>query len=287
MPWHVRCIKDLRKYAKFLLTISPENKNNAKGKIVTISNLATCLHSPELSSNGYLVDKVSMLIERLCKPTDGTDKRLANSTAAEHAFDAAVEAEATIANLLARVNELEHMAQTDELTGLLNRRGFEIELKRALSNAGRHDEQGVLIYIDLDGFKPINDTFGHTAGDEVLRRVAGILGESVRDTDYVGRIGGDEFVILMTRAYWQDCLNRSEIISTRLNEAVVDWQGRQIAVEASIGMQNYGPDDSGHDILKRADEAMYKTKRMRSDLKRTAGDRRLEKTGRTGQVATL
>lgn len=254
---------------------------------MTISNLATCLHSPELSSNGALVDKISMLIECLCKPDNGTDKRLADSTAAEHAFDAAVEAERTIADLLTRVVELEHLIQTDELTGLLNRRGFETELKRALANAGRHDEQGVLIYIDLDGFKPINDTFGHAAGDEVLRRVAGILGDGVRDTDYVGRIGGDEFVILMTRTYWKDCLNHSEIISTRLNQAVVDWNGRQIAVKASIGMQNYGPNDSGHDILKRADEAMYKTKRMRSDLKRPAGGRRPEKAGRGGQVATL
>lgn len=254
---------------------------------MTISNLATCLQPTKLSSTGDLVDKVSTLIECLCKPDDGTDGRLANSTAAEYAFDAAVAAEGSIAELLNRVVELEDIVQTDELTGLLNRRGFDIELKRALTNAGRHDEQGVLIYIDLDGFKPVNDTFGHAAGDEVLRRVAVILGDNVRDTDYVGRIGGDEFVILMTRTYWKDCLYRSEIISNCLNQAVINWNGHQIAVKASIGMHNYGSNDSGHDILKRADEAMYKTKRMRCELKRPADNRQASNTVVTEQVATL
>ncbi|MHA1597819.1 MAG: GGDEF domain-containing protein [Alphaproteobacteria bacterium] len=233
---------------------------------MTISNLATCLRSDDLHSHGSLVDKVSALIECLCHPGDGSGERLSSSIAAEGAFDASLKAEAAIANLLSRVVELERLVVTDELTELLNRRGIENELKRALSSAGRHNEQGVLIYIDLDGFKPVNDTFGHTAGDAVLCRVANILRDSVRDTDYVGRIGGDEFVVLMTRTYWQDGLSRSEVISKRLNESVLDWNDRQIAIKASIGMQNYGSGDTGHDLLKRADEAMYKTKRLRSDL---------------------
>ena len=242
-------------------------------KTVTISNLATCLRTPDLTSRGSLVDKVSTLIECLCKPSDGTDKRIEASHAAERAFDASIEAEKIIADLLTRVVDLEHLVQTDELTGLLNRRGFEDEFNRALSSAERHHEQGVLIYIDLDGFKPVNDTFGHAAGDEVLRRVAETLNNNVRDTDYVGRIGGDEFVILMSRTRWQDGLSRCELINEHLNEAVIDWQGRQIAIKASVGIQNYGANDNGHDILKRADEAMYKTKRLRSDLKHSTDTR--------------
>ena len=80
-----------------------------------------------------------------------------------------------------RIAHLEALATTDELTGTLNRRGFEEELDRLLARAERKNEEGVLVYVDLDGFKPVNDTFGHAAGDEVLRQVARVLTENVRD----------------------------------------------------------------------------------------------------------
>ena len=163
-----------------------------------------------------------------------------------------------------RVLVLERLAKTDELTGLLNRRGFHAELRRAVSAAGRYDECGMLIYVDLDGFKPINDTYGHAAGDEVLRRVAGTLREIVRDTDSVGRMGGDEFCVLLTRTSWKDGLARAEGLERSLNNTYVSWRGRMIAIRASLGVHAYGSRDDGDDLLDRVDDAMDVTKRKRA-----------------------
>ncbi|MDP6120860.1 MAG: GGDEF domain-containing protein [Rhodospirillales bacterium] len=117
----------------------------------------------------------------------------------EAAFEAASRAERRMAEQQRRIAHLERLAATDELTGALNRRGFESALKRHLAEARRHHEPSVLVIADLDGFKPINDTYGHRAGDKVLRRVARLLMNNVRKTDYVGRLGGDEFAVLLTR----------------------------------------------------------------------------------------
>ena len=181
------------------------------------------------------------------------------------AMDQAHAAERRIAELMERLGHVERLAVTDELSGLLNRRGFEAELKRAMQGARRYREQGVLIYVDLDGFKPINDTHGHAAGDEVLRRVSGLLAENLRGTDFVGRLGGDEFAVLLTRTSWEAGLKRAEAFDAMLNGTVVDWHGRVIAVSASLGFQTYGPDDDPTGILNAADNAMYETKRARAD----------------------
>lgn len=180
--------------------------------------------------------------------------------------DAAQTAEQLIERLLGRIAELELLAESDELTGLLNRRGFDHQLQRTLAGLRRHDEPGVLIYIDMDAFKPINDSFGHAAGDEVLRQVAKLLKSGTRDTDFVGRLGGDEFAVLLTRTSWQNGINRAERIEKQLNEHIVRWQGRMIAISASFGLQGYSAKEQGLDLLALADEAMYRTKRLRSDL---------------------
>ena len=132
-----------------------------------------------------------------------------------------------------------------------------------------YDERGMLIYVDLDGFKPINDTYGHAAGDEVLRRVAGILGENVRDTDSVGRMGGDEFCVLLTRSSWEDGLARAKELDRGLNTTYVSWRGRMIAIRASLGVHAYGSKDDSDDLLDRVDDAMYVTKRMRAGSRQT------------------
>lgn len=180
--------------------------------------------------------------------------------------EAAETVDQLIERLHNRIAELELLAETDELTGLLNRRGFENQLNRSLASVSRYDEQGVLIYIDMDAFKPINDSFGHAAGDEVLRQVANLLGDGVRDTDFVGRLGGDEFAVLMTRTSWENGLSRAERIKQQLNQHIVHWQGRMIAISASFGLQGYSAKQQGLDLLAMADKAMYRTKRLRSDL---------------------
>ncbi len=186
-------------------------------------------------------------------------------SAAQSALAAAQAADRLIAEQLQRLAHFEQLAVTDELTGLLNRRGFKAEIKRTMLGARRYQEKGVLIFVDLDGFKPINDTHGHAAGDEVLRRVAAILSKNVRATDAVGRLGGDEFAILLSRSAWEDGLKRAEAFDGMINGAVVDWEGEAIPIRASLGFQTYGPNDDMEKILKSADDAMYATKRARAE----------------------
>ncbi len=191
--------------------------------------------------------------------------------AIETVLEAASAAETRIAELQQRVAELERLAVTDELTGLLNRRGFEAEINRALASAQRYQESGVLIYVDLDGFKRINDTHGHAAGDDVLRHVARALMENVRTTDHVGRLGGDEFVILFPRTAREDGLKRTETLEKLLNSTLVNWQGHTIAIKASLGFQPFGAIADGKRLLHMADHSMYRTKRQRAeDGKRAA-----------------
>ncbi len=184
---------------------------------------------------------------------------------ARNALVAVLDAERRMVQQRDRITYLERLTMTDELTGLLNRRGFQAQLRRALAAADRYDERGLLAYVDLDGFKPVNDTYGHAAGDEVLRQVARVLNDNVRDTDCVGRLGGDEFAILLTRTSPKDGVKRARWLEELVNNTVVDWQGRSITLRASFGFQRYGPKDDELELLKRADSAMYDTKRRRGD----------------------
>lgn len=212
-----------------------------------------------------LISKVSRLVHSLGLSCNIANYHATNhQTLASNALDAAREAEQLIKHLQGRIAELEQLAQTDELTGLLNRRGFDSQLQRVLSNVKRYDEHGVLIYIDMDAFKPINDRYGHAAGDAVLCHVASLLCDGTRDTDFAGRLGGDEFAILLTRTNWKNGLSRAERIEKQLNNSIVQWAGQHISISASFGLQGYGTKEHGLDLLARADEAMYKTKRLRT-----------------------
>lgn len=182
------------------------------------------------------------------------------------AVSEAVSAERRLAELYERIAELEALAVTDPLTGLLNRRGFAGELARARAAANRYNEHGALVFIDLDGFKPVNDTYGHAAGDHVLKRVAQALADNVRATDRVARLGGDEFAVLLPRTRRDDGLAKAEALDRAINGLTVDWHGRLIAVRASFGFQTFGPGDDGLDLLGRADAAMYAAKRLRADI---------------------
>lgn len=229
---------------------------------MNIATLTQGFEAPEQSNLENLVSKINQLVRCLRLPNN----QLENQVIANHALDAARETEALVSRLHGRIAELERLAVTDELTGLFNRRGFNIHLQRVLSNANRYEEQGVLVYIDLDGFKAINDSCGHAAGDKVLCQVANTLLDGIRDTDYVGRLGGDEFALLLTRTSWENGLSRAECVENKLNNSIVNWHGRKLAISASLGLQKYGAKDNGLDLISRADEAMYKTKHLRTKL---------------------
>ena len=162
-----------------------------------------------------------------------------------------------------RIAELENLATTDSLTRVLNRRGFVDRLTHEVSVARRHGVGGVLIFVDLDGFKPVNDTFGHAAGDQVLVTVGNLLRGHIRTTDYIGRLGGDEFAILLPRSNKRNGLRRAEELDRKLNNAYAAWDNQQIPIKASCGVHMYSAQAEVGELLEAADAAMYKIKQER------------------------
>lgn len=176
----------------------------------------------------------------------------------------AAQAEQRITEQEARIQHLESLSTTDELTGLLNRRGFTDGLNRALQSARRYDEEGVLTFIDLDGFKAINDAHGHEAGDLILRRVSELLLNNVRKTDLVARIGGDEFAVLFVHAVKQVGRKRAEVLRQILNASTVSYNGAMMPVRASLGCAGYSCWSQPDDVMRKADRAMYREKHRRA-----------------------
>jgi diguanylate cyclase (GGDEF)-like protein len=170
---------------------------------------------------------------------------------------------AELAAARARVAALEATADIDPVTGIFSRRGFERELKRALAYVRRYDTRAALVYLDLDGFKPVNDRHGHAAGDAVLRAVAALLTQSVRASDIVGRLGGDEFGAILWNLGEADATAKAWGLEAAIAEMDVAWEGQTLAVGASIGFAMLGHASDTADALARADRAMYARKAAR------------------------
>jgi diguanylate cyclase (GGDEF)-like protein/PAS domain S-box-containing protein len=157
-------------------------------------------------------------------------------------------------------NELKRIAYLDELTGVCNRRQLEITAMNVLSPDSQSNWPIALIYLDLNAFKPINDTYGHEAGDVVLSHVARCLQTSVRSDDLVVRWGGDEFVVLLLRANREVANNASNRIRSHLQKPV-EFQGNLLQVGASIGIACFPQDGKTlRDLLHSADQEMYQYK---------------------------
>ncbi|UUX50932.1 GGDEF domain-containing protein [Nisaea acidiphila] len=176
------------------------------------------------------------------------------------AMIAMTEAENRIARQEKRIAHLESLSVTDELTGLLNRRGFAERLQSALAACKRQGITGTLLMIDLDKFKAVNDTYGHAAGDALLITVARILQSRTRETDSVARLGGDEFAVIMSGADEDDAQARINALDHELNTRILQWNGSAIHLHASVGHDAYGPDDTEPELLDRVDRAMYARK---------------------------
>lgn len=162
-----------------------------------------------------------------------------------------------------QVQELRRQARHDPLTGLGNRTLLEEHLQRAIRRAERTRALGHVLLLDLDRFKPINDTYGHAAGDAVLKTVAQRLLSCVRDTDTVARLGGDEFVVLTPDAPVEGSI---QALAQRLRNAIeqpIDWNGRALQVRASIGVAQLLRDGTtSAALLASADAAMYAHKQQ-------------------------
>ncbi|MEH6547062.1 MAG: GGDEF domain-containing protein [Sneathiella sp.] len=175
----------------------------------------------------------------------------------------AASAEQHISEQQARIRELEELSSTDELTGLPNRRGLHEFMGRMLSISRRHDEQGVLAFLDLDDFKTINDHYGHDTGDRLLNVFAKALKSSLRDSDFVARIGGDEFVFVLVRSSEQDGISRARAIQQQIGSSFITAQGKELTLKASLGIAAFDGESTLAQLLRSADLNMYKDKRSR------------------------
>lgn len=171
---------------------------------------------------------------------------------------------ARILELRQTVGTVAEAAATDPLTSLRNRAVFGEALRRALGLYGQGVGRPGVVYLDLNGFKPVNDTYGHRAGDAVLRAVAGRLLGSVRETELVARLGGDEFAVLVQEPTAQRIEDRLGAIAGRISERlappIVLGDGIEVTVGAAIGLAVAEPDDTPEGLLERADSAMYAAK---------------------------
>lgn len=162
-----------------------------------------------------------------------------------------------------RISYLEQLSVTDELTGIPNRRGLRMALGQTLAASARHRETGTLGFIDLDGFKDINDEHGHMAGDAVLRFVAKKLKAHVRPSDTVARIAGDEFAVVLTRCNVDQGQARMKRLQQDINGSIVRYAGTEIEVRCSVGATAFdGKSDPAH-VIEEADKAMYENKQDR------------------------
>jgi diguanylate cyclase (GGDEF)-like protein len=162
-----------------------------------------------------------------------------------------------------RLEDAEKAADQDQLLPLLNRRAFVRELTRYIGFAGRYGTPASLVYFDLDGFKLVNDTYGHAAGDAVLEHFSRVLLANVRDSDVVGRLGGDEFGVLLSHANQDQAHRKADSLARDLNESQAMWQGRAIPTSFSYGAFELKAGEDAATAMARADEAMYAQKRGR------------------------
>jgi diguanylate cyclase (GGDEF)-like protein len=170
-----------------------------------------------------------------------------------------------VGRLRQRLNEAEGMADSDVLTPLLNRRAFVRELGRSAAFVQRYGAPAALIYFDLDGFKAVNDRFGHAGGDAVLRAVADRLAAHVRESDVVGRLGGDEFGVILAQADLAAAAAKAESLKTALEAEPVACGEWMAPIRTTWGVAAILPGAGPEDILAAADRAMYQAKRKVSD----------------------
>jgi diguanylate cyclase (GGDEF)-like protein len=171
--------------------------------------------------------------------------------------------ELELAAARSRMAALETRAEIDPLTDLVNRRGLERELKRALAYVKRYGTYAVLVYIDLDGFKLVNDGHGHAAGDAVLKAVAMVLNRQVRTSDLVARLGGDEFVVLLWNLADADAQIKARALEAAISRMTATYGEAALSVGASAGSTMLLPLDTPAAVLERADRAMYVRKTIR------------------------
>lgn len=163
-----------------------------------------------------------------------------------------------LAKMRARIEELEKLVDSDTLTPLPNRRRFVREVERVVQHGRRYGAPASwVMFVDLDGLKLINDSYGHIAGDAALIHIANILQAMVRTTDVVARIGGDEFGLLLEHIDAEAARDKAERLIEAVAEQPLILGGKRVSLTISIGLAQLGADDEAETLIARADDAMY------------------------------
>lgn len=160
----------------------------------------------------------------------------------------------------ARAEEFLKLAVLDPLTGLHNRRLAQERLTTEIARSQRHGHSLTIMMIDLDGFKPLNDRYGHSAGDLVLKGFAERLTKAIRGSDLAVRLGGDEFLVLLPECQ----LGQVQHVLDRLHKLEIDFNGEKISFAFSVGWADHQPGESPEQFLQRGDQALYANKQTRN-----------------------
>jgi diguanylate cyclase (GGDEF)-like protein len=157
--------------------------------------------------------------------------------------------------------KLEMLASVDPLTGLLNRRAILNKLDESIKHSRRYEINLSVIMLDIDHFKEVNDNYGHFIGDHVLKKIALFLQRKIRDTDAAGRLGGEEFLVVLPKAIMSSALTVAERIRENLaTTKMKNLIGDVFSITVSQGVASYKPGDSVSSLISRADDAMYSAK---------------------------
>ncbi len=156
-----------------------------------------------------------------------------------------------------RIGYLEQLADRDPLAPVLNRRAFVRELTRMIAFAERYGVPGSVVYLDIDGMKRINDSHGHGAGDAALKHVAEVLLRDVRASDIVGRLGGDEFGIILAQADGAAAATKAAVLAEAVERDPISWQDVTLKLRVSYGTYTFAGGEGVDEALSAADRAMY------------------------------
>jgi diguanylate cyclase (GGDEF)-like protein len=168
-----------------------------------------------------------------------------------------------LAKAHAEIEQLKAAAETDFLLDILNRRGFERELARSIAFIKRYSASGALLMLDVDRFKPINDAFGHAAGDTVLKAIAHTLSNQVRASDVIGRLGGDEFAVLLWNLSETDARAKAVELEQAIDALRFSFGDSTVRTGASVGVAVLDSHSEMRTALEQADSAMYVRKAQR------------------------
>jgi diguanylate cyclase (GGDEF)-like protein len=167
---------------------------------------------------------------------------------------------AQVAHLEERVTQLDQLAHQDSLINLPNRRGFMRELESLIGRVSRYGESAAMLFVDIDGLKRINDSYGHRAGDEALIQVAGVLASAVRTSDCVARLGGDEFGILLAHVDENSARETAARLTSLIDDHESHCDGNRLPLGVAIGVTAIVANDTPDSVIGRADRAMYREK---------------------------